>query len=140
MLEGLAKMIKAFCKLTDLRLTTEQEAEILSLEGYWQLWENNGPCLSQVPLSELPLKDVLPCPTNDKQNDVTQNPDEAIALVKEVLTKAESPLTAGVIKQQKRLFKNHLELSDLEAILVTMVTRGIVRMTAETPPRYVLST
>lgn len=57
-----AQMVKAFCKLTDLRLTGEQEAEILGLPGYWQLWENNGPCLSQVPLSELPLKDVVKCP------------------------------------------------------------------------------
>jgi len=57
-----AQMVKAFCKLTDLRLTGEQEAEILGLPGYWQLWENNGPCLSQVPLSDLPLKEVIPCP------------------------------------------------------------------------------
>lgn len=135
-----AQMIKAFCKLTDLRLTAQQEAEILSLEGYWQLWENSGPCLSQVPFSPLVLKDVLPCPTNDKQNDAVQNPDEAIALVREVLSKAEAPLTAGAIKQQKRLFKNHMSLPDLEALLAQMVTRGIVRMTAETPPRYVLST
>ena len=57
-----AQMVKAFCKLTDLRLTGEQEAEVLALSGYWQLWENNGPCLSQVPLSELALKDVVECP------------------------------------------------------------------------------
>jgi hypothetical protein len=57
-----AQMVKAFCKLTDLRLTGEQEAEILALPGYWQLWENNGPCLSQVPLSDLSLKEVSPCP------------------------------------------------------------------------------
>ena len=43
-----AQMVKAFCKLTDLKLTAQQEDEILSLEGYWQLWENNGPCLSYI--------------------------------------------------------------------------------------------
>jgi hypothetical protein len=60
-----AQMVKAFCKLTDLRLKGEQQAEILSLDGYWQLWENNGPCLSQVPLSELALKEVIRCPVAD---------------------------------------------------------------------------
>jgi hypothetical protein len=135
-----AQMIKAFCKLTDLKLTAEQEAEILSLEGYWQLWENNGPCLSQVPLSQLVLKDVLPCPTNDRQNDAAQNPDEAIALVREVLSKAESPLRASEIRKTKRLFKDHMSLPDVEQLLAQMVTRGIVAMTAETPPRYRLNT
>jgi hypothetical protein len=64
-----AQMVKAFCKLTDLRLTGEQEAESLNLPGYWQLWENNGPCLSQVPLSDLPLKDVVRCPYEEGDRD-----------------------------------------------------------------------
>lgn len=57
-----SQMLAAFLKLTDLRVTADQEAEILALDGYWQLWENNGPCLSQVPLSELTTKDVVRCP------------------------------------------------------------------------------
>ncbi|MEO0374698.1 MAG: hypothetical protein AAF329_08755 [Cyanobacteria bacterium P01_A01_bin.17] len=64
-----AQMVKAFCKLTDLRLTGEQETEILSLPGYWQLWESNGPTLSQVPLSTLPFKDVLKCSVADNCQD-----------------------------------------------------------------------
>ena len=60
-----AQMIAAFCKLSGIRLSSEQEAEILSLQGYWQLWENNGPTLSQVPLSELPTKDVVKCPVDE---------------------------------------------------------------------------
>ncbi|WP_346294458.1 hypothetical protein, partial [Sphaerothrix gracilis] len=67
-----AQMVKAFCKLTDLRLTGEQEAEILGLPGYWQLWENNGPTLSQVPLSDLLLKDVVVCPFDEEETDVCQ--------------------------------------------------------------------
>ncbi|MGF1460097.1 MAG: hypothetical protein ACFBSG_13860 [Leptolyngbyaceae cyanobacterium] len=82
----------------------------------------------------------LPCPTNDKQNDAVQNPDEAIALIREVFSKSEASLTAGAIKQQKRLFKNHMSLPDLEALLAQLVTRGVVVMTAETLPRYALST
>lgn len=134
-----AQMIKAFCKLTDLKLTADQETEVLNLPGYWQLWENNGPCLSQVPLSNLSLKDVLPCPTNDKQNDAAQNPDEAIALVTEVLSKASSPLRASEIRKAKRLFKDHMELADVEQLLAQMMTKGIVAMDAETPPRYRVS-
>jgi len=134
-----AQMVKAFCKLTDLRLTAQQEAEILSLGGYWQLWENDGPCLSQVPLSQLALKEVLPCPTNDKQSDAADNPDEAIALIQAVLTKASSPLRASEIRKAKRLFKDHMELADVEQLLADMVTRGQVVMTAETPPRYGVS-
>ncbi|MGD1930966.1 MAG: hypothetical protein ACFB12_18860 [Leptolyngbyaceae cyanobacterium] len=65
-----AQMIAAFCKLSGIRLSSEQEAEILSLQGYWQLWENNGPCLSQVPLSELPLKDVVKCPHDEEPETV----------------------------------------------------------------------
>jgi len=72
-----AQMVKAFCKLTDLRLTGEQEAEILGLSGYWQLWENNGPTLSQVPLSELPLKDVVVCPFDKEETDTFQRPPKA---------------------------------------------------------------
>lgn len=72
-----AQMVKAFCKLTDLRLTGEQEAEILGLPGYWQLWENNGPTLSQVPLSELPLKDVVVCPFDEEETDTFQPPTKA---------------------------------------------------------------
>jgi len=67
-----AQMVKAFCKLTDLRLTGEQEAEIVGLPGYWQLWENNGPTLSQVPLSDLPLKDVVVCPLEEGETAVDQ--------------------------------------------------------------------
>ncbi|MEO1300030.1 MAG: hypothetical protein AAFW75_30530, partial [Cyanobacteria bacterium J06636_16] len=134
-----AQMIKAFCKLTDLKLTAEQEAEILSLEDYWQLWENNGPCLSQVPLSQLVLKDVLPCPTNDQQRATAEDPTAAIALIREVLSKAESPLRASEIKQKKRSLKDSLTLQNVEEILAAMVTQGIVTMTAETPPRYALS-
>ena len=59
------QMIKAFTKLTGIKISTEQEQEILSLKGYWQLWENEGLCLSQVPLSKLPVKDVMVCPTPD---------------------------------------------------------------------------
>ncbi|MEL6137849.1 MAG: hypothetical protein AAFR42_10625 [Cyanobacteria bacterium J06628_6] len=69
-----AQMVKAFCKLTDLRLTGEQEAEILGLSGYWQLWENGGPTLSQVPLSELPLKDVVKCPVEEGKTDACEPP------------------------------------------------------------------
>ncbi len=72
-----AQMVKAFCKLTDLRLTGEQEAEILGLAGYWQLWENNGPTLSQVPLSAMPLKDVVVCPFEEGETDVCQPPTKA---------------------------------------------------------------
>jgi len=132
-------MVKGFCKLTDLRLTGEQEAEILNLPGYWQLWEHNGPTLSQVPLSAIALKDVVVCPTNDKQSQVATDATEAIALIREVLSKASSPLTAGAIRQSKRLFKNHMALADVEQLLSDMVTRGQVAMDAETPPRYRLS-
>jgi len=134
-----AQMVKGFCKLTDLRLTGEQEAEILNLPGYWQLWEHNGPTLSQVPLSAIALKDVVVCPTNDKQSQVATDATEAIALIREVLSKASSPLTAGAIRQSKRLFKNHMALADVEQLLSDMVTRGQVAMDAETPPRYRLS-
>ena len=134
-----AQMVKAFCKLTDLRLTGQQEAEILALPGYWQLWENSRPYLSQVPLAQLPLKDVSPCPTNDKQSAVVENPDEAIALIQAVLSKATAPLRASEIRKAKRLFKDHMSLPDVESLLAQMVTRGIVAMTAETPPRYSVS-
>ncbi|NER82944.1 MAG: hypothetical protein F6K42_25985 [Leptolyngbya sp. SIO1D8] len=64
-----SQMLKAFLKLTDLKVTREQEQEILSLEGYWQLWENDGPCLSQVPLSELSVKDVEVCPVPPEEDE-----------------------------------------------------------------------
>ena len=61
------QMIKAFTKLTGIRVSTEQEQEILSLRGYWQLWENEGLCLSQVPLSKLPVKEVRVCPVPEEE-------------------------------------------------------------------------
>ena len=72
-----AQMIAAFGKLTGIRLSSEQEAEILHLQGYWQLWENNGPTLSQVPLSELPFKDVVACPFDEGETEPGQSPPKA---------------------------------------------------------------
>lgn len=60
-----AQMLNAFLKLTDLRITPDQRSQIVGLNGYWQLWENDGVCLSQVPLSNLPLKAVDLCPMPD---------------------------------------------------------------------------
>ena len=64
-----SQMLAAFLKLTDLKVTADQQEEILALDGYWQLWENNGPCLSQVPLSKLPLKDVVRCPAPEPDDE-----------------------------------------------------------------------
>lgn len=66
------QMIKAFTKLTGIRVSMEQEQEILSLRGYWQLWENEGLCLSQVPLSKLPVKEVVVCPFEESNPESTQ--------------------------------------------------------------------
>jgi len=60
-----AQMITSFEKLTQLRLTPEQSAQVHGLTGFWQLWENEGPTLSQVPLSPLPIAPVAPGPVND---------------------------------------------------------------------------
>ncbi|HEY9737993.1 MAG TPA: hypothetical protein V6D06_16995 [Trichocoleus sp.] len=57
-----ATMIAAFTKLTGHKFTSDQEQGILSLDGYWQLWEDKGPTLSQVPLSPLETKEVERCP------------------------------------------------------------------------------
>jgi len=57
--------IAAFEKLTELRLTPEQTQQVLTMPGYVQLWENDGPCLSQVEPSKLPTKQVEKCPILD---------------------------------------------------------------------------
>lgn len=75
-----AQMITSFEKLTQLRLTPEQNAQVLALAGFWQLWENEGPTLSQVPLSPLPLAPVAPGPINDYDAMRTPTPDNPDAV------------------------------------------------------------
>jgi hypothetical protein len=75
-----AQMISSFEKLTQLRLNSEQSAQALNLSGFWQLWENEGPTLSQVPLSTLNLAPVITAPINDYDAMRTPTPDNPDAV------------------------------------------------------------
>ena len=132
-----SQMARAFCKLTDLRLTDQQQEEILSLDGYWQLWENGGPCLSQVPLSQVALKEVVACPTGDGLARPASPSHET--LVREILGRASSPLRASEVRKMRRAFKDGMTLPQVENLLTGMVRRGILAVTTETPPRYYLN-
>ena len=128
-----AQMVKAFCKLTDLRLTAQQEAEILSLDGYWQLWENNGPTLSQVPLSELPLKDVVRCPVaDDGQGDSPPaQPTKSVEqMVLELLRKRGNAIAAWEIRNNiAALKKGSTDAAKLT--LDRMVSEGLLQIESD---------
>ena len=56
-------MAKVFSKFTGYQLDEEQKKQVKSLSGYWQIWDNNGPCLSQIPAYSGSLKPLEDCPT-----------------------------------------------------------------------------
>ncbi|ESA37744.1 hypothetical protein N836_35825 [Leptolyngbya sp. Heron Island J] len=55
-------MASAFTKYTGYSLTNDQQKHISNLSGHWQLWDNDGPCLSQIPKQETSLKSLDSCP------------------------------------------------------------------------------
>lgn len=55
-------MAQAFAKYAGYRLTSEQLSQVKALDGYWQIWDNNGPCLSQISYSETDTKALDLCP------------------------------------------------------------------------------
>ncbi|MEM0978888.1 MAG: hypothetical protein AAGH78_01305 [Cyanobacteria bacterium P01_H01_bin.58] len=60
-------MAKVFSKFTGYQLDGEQKKQVKQLSGYWQIWDNDGPCLSQVPVYSGSLKPLENCPTNPIQ-------------------------------------------------------------------------
>ena len=65
-------MAKVFSKFTGYQLTDEQKNQIRALSGYWQMWDNDGPSLSQIPSYSgtlIPLKNY---PTNSTESKAKQ--------------------------------------------------------------------
>ncbi|MEM8610462.1 MAG: hypothetical protein AAGF93_00475 [Cyanobacteria bacterium P01_H01_bin.105] len=56
------QMAKAFSKYTGYTFTDEQLSRIGELNGYWQIWDNDGPCLSQFDPSQIAMKAPEKCP------------------------------------------------------------------------------
>ncbi|MFG6105213.1 hypothetical protein U2F10_23350 [Leptothoe sp. EHU-05/26/07-4] len=56
-------MAKVFTKFTGYSLNESQKKHVRNLSGYWQMWDNNGPCLSQISAYSGNLKPLEKCPS-----------------------------------------------------------------------------
>lgn len=65
-------MATVFSKFTGYQLDEAQKKQVKRLSGYWQFWDKDGPCLSQIPVYSGSLKPLENCPTNPLENKVEQ--------------------------------------------------------------------
>ena len=65
--------------------------------------------------------------------------DDEVAIIREVLIKANEPLRASQIRQKHRALKDGIDTKALEQKLELMALEGFIERIPETPPKYAVS-
>lgn len=126
-------MVSYYTKMTGTTLLPEQIDQINSLEGYWQLWEDNGqPRLSQIEPVNIPMKSCLTwkafleeSPAENDKKSLTRNLplSEQKAIILEFLIDKKKPMTAKNIrdgKTQSRDGSNRLTQTAIQQLLTKL--------------------
>lgn len=101
-----SQMAKAFCKYTGYVLTDEQLSRIEELNGYWQIWDNDGPCLSQFDPPQTAMKAPDKCP-----EELSEKP-EYKTTPKNLSTDSLDGDTYHATERRRKAPKKRLKLSD----------------------------
>ena len=123
-----AQMLKAFLKLTDLKVTPDDEKDILMRDGYWQLWENNGVCLSQVPLSNLSLKEVEKCPVDESEIESTDIKEEEETLEGRILRHLRKHGEARTVREIRNAVTNNRDQERASTDEVKIILQQLINL------------
>lgn len=145
-------MAKVFSKFTGYQLTEAQKKQIRALSGYWQMWDSDGPTLSQIPACQSSLKPLEDCPVKQPDKAVetevdssgfTSNPFVDSDTNKEGKTIREriveyfkrnpEPATARTVFRNITLTKDDgdMKVNDIRITLLDMCSSGQPRLRME---------